>query len=163
MSYKNIHSMSPRLWKSTTGLSKQQFSILLTKFQICYESYYESTLTEGFESLNIKNPILETYETCLFFVLFQLKNGLTFDILGFIFNTDGSNAHRNFERYLFVLEMTLEQEQMLPKRIYQTVEDLIAHLADETELIFDGTEFPIERPTDSEKQKNAFSGKKNAC
>ena len=162
MNFKNIHSLSPRLWKSTTGLSEKQFDILLAKFQICYENYYKTTLIEGFNSLNIKNPILGTYETCLFFVLFQLKNGLTFDILGFIFNTDGSNAHRNFERYLFVLEMTLEQAQMLPKRTYKTVEDLIAHLADESDLIFDGTEFPIERPSDKEKQKNAFSGKKNA-
>ena len=162
MSFKNIHSLSPRSWKSTTGLSKQQFGILLAKFQICYENYYKTTLTEGFNSLNIKNPILDTYEICLFFVLFQLKNGLTFDTLGFIFNTDGFNAHRNFERHLFVLEMTLKQAQMLPKRTYKTVEDLIAHLEDESDLIFDGTEFPIERPSDTEKQKNAFSGKKNA-
>jgi hypothetical protein len=163
MNIKNIHSLSPRLWKSTTGLSKKQFDILLTKFQICYESYYKSTLTEVFCNLSVQNPILETYEACLFFVLFQLKNGLTFDVLGFVFNTDGSNAHRNFERYLFVLEMTLADEQMLPKRIYKTVEDLIIHLVDETDLIFDGTEFPIERPTDNENQKKSFSGKKNAC
>ena len=162
MNFKNIHSLSPRLWKSTTGLSEKQFDILLAKFQICYENYHKTTLSEGFNSLNIKNPILDTYEICLFFVLFQLKNGLTFDTLGFVFNTDGSNAHRNFERYLFVLEMTLKEAQMLPKRTYKTVEDLIAHLADESDLIFDGTEFPIERPSDKEKQKNAFSGKKNA-
>ena len=163
MNFKNIHSLSPRLWKSTTGLSKPQFEILCAKFEICYETYYKATLTEVFNSLDIKNPILDTYEACLFFVLFQLKNGLTFDILGFVFNTDGANAHRNFVRYLFVLEMTLEQEQMLPKRIFKTVEELIDHLADEPDLIFDGTEFPIERPSDNEKQKNAFSGKKNAC
>ncbi len=160
MDIKNIHSLSPRLWKSTTGLSKKQFCILVTKFQICYESYYKSTLTEVFCNLSVQNPILETYEACLFFVLFQLKNGLTFDVLGFVFNTDGSNAHRNFERYLFVLEMTLQDEQMLPKRLYQTVEDLIIHLGNETDLIFDGTEFPIERPADKEKQEKNFSGKK---
>ncbi len=163
MIIKNIHSLSPRLWQSTTGLSKKQFDILVIKFQNCYESYYNSTLTAVFCHLSVQNPILPTYEACLFFVLFQLKNGLTFDVLGFIFNTDGSNAHRNFERYLFVLEMTLENEQMLPKRLYKTVEDLIIHLADESDLIFDGTEFPIERPTDNEKQKKSFSGKKNAC
>jgi hypothetical protein len=162
MSYKNMYSLSPRSWKSTTGLSKKQFELLLPKFQFCYETYYETTLTTIFHNLNIENPILPTYEACLFFVLFQLKNGLTFDVLGFVFNTDGSNAHRNFERYLFVLEKTLEQEQMLPKRLYETVEDLIAHLVNETDLIFDGTEFPIERPADNESQKKAFSGKKNA-
>jgi hypothetical protein len=163
MHSKNIHSLPPRQWQSTVGVSKTQFEILLTKFQICYETHYKSTLTEIFHNLNIQNPILESYEDCLFFVLFQLKNGLTFDVLGFVFNTDGSNAHRNFERYLIVLEMTLKQEQMLPKRIYETVEDLMKHLADESDLIFDGTEFPIQRPKDNDAQKNAFSGKKNAC
>jgi Helix-turn-helix of DDE superfamily endonuclease len=162
MSYKNIHSLSPRLWKSTTGLSKRQFELLLPKFQFCYENYYKTNLTTIFHNLNIENPILSTYEACLFFVLFQLKNGLTFDVLGFVFNTDGSNAHRNFERYLLVLEQTLEQEDMLPKRLYKTVTDLITHLGNETDLIFDGTEFPIERPADNESQKKAFSGKKNA-
>jgi hypothetical protein len=161
MNFKNIHTLSPRLWKSTTGLSKKQFDQLVSKFQICYETYHKLSLTEVFSNLSIEKPILATYEACLFFVLFQLKNGLTFDILGFVFNTDGSNAHRNFERHLFVLEKTLEQEQMLPKRLYKTVEDLIAHLKDDTDLIFDGTEFPIERPADNENQKKAFSGKKN--
>jgi hypothetical protein len=147
MNLKSLYTSPPRLWKSTTGLSKK---------------HYNLTLKEVFCNLGIQNPILESYEHCLFFVLFQLKNGLTFDVLGFIFNTDGSNAHRNFERYLFILEMTLQQEQMLPKRLYETVENLIAHLADEPDLIFDGTEFPIERPSDNDKQKKAFSGKKNA-
>ena len=162
MNFKNRHFLSPRLWKSTTGLSKAQFDILANKFQNCYEEHSKSTLTDVFSSLSVKNPILETYEDCLFFVLFQLKNGLTFDVLGFVFNTDGSNAHRNFERHLLVLEMTLDKAQMLPKRIYETVEDLMAHLADEPDLIFDGTEFPIERPINKEKQKKTFSGKKNA-
>jgi hypothetical protein len=162
MNLKSLYTSPPRLWKSTTGLSKKQFDILVVKFQMCYEKHYNLTLNEVFCNLGIQNPILESYEHCLFFVLFQLKNGLTFDVLGFIFNTDGSNAHRNFERYLFILEMTLQQEQMLPKRLYETVENLIAHLADEPDLIFDGTEFPIERPSDNDKQKKAFSGKKNA-
>lgn len=52
---------------------------------------------------------------------------------------------------------------MLPKRLYKTVEDLVAHLSNETDLIFDGTEFLIERPVDNENQKKAFSGKKNSC
>lgn len=163
MSFKNIHSLSPRQWKSTTGLSKKQFDMLVTKFQICYETYYKTTLSALFYNLSVENPILATYEACLFFVLFQLKNGLTFDVLGFVFNTDGSNAHRNFERHLFVLEKTLKLEQMLPKRLYETVEDLMAHLGTEKDLIFDGTEFPIERPADNENQKKAFSGKKNSC
>ncbi|HMX38806.1 MAG TPA: transposase family protein, partial [Saprospiraceae bacterium] len=52
---------------------------------------------------------LSFYEECLFFVLFQLKNGLCYDNLGLIFGTDASNAHRNFERNLLTLERALER------------------------------------------------------
>lgn len=46
MNFKNRHSLSPRLWKSTTGLSKAQFDILANKFQNCYEEHHKSTLTD---------------------------------------------------------------------------------------------------------------------
>ena len=38
---------------------------------------------------------LPTYEDCLFFVLFQLRNALTQDCLGPVFGMDGSSAWRN--------------------------------------------------------------------
>ena len=43
-------------------------------------------------SLNLKTEfLLPTYEDCLFFVLFQLKNGLSYDSLGLLIDIDGGN------------------------------------------------------------------------
>lgn len=150
-----------RQWQSSTGLSEEKFYNLLNTFKMCYEKQNNNqSLSEGLSNLGIKNSILSTYEDCLFFVLFQLKNGLTFDVLGLIFNTDGSNAKRNFERYLVILELALAERGYVPKRSFSDEKEFLAYLKDEKELIFDGTEFPIERPDDREEQKEAFSGKK---
>jgi len=58
--------------------------------------------------------LLPTYRDCHFFVLFQLKNGLNYDNLGLLIGSDGSNARRNFEKYLLVLERTLERKKVMP-------------------------------------------------
>jgi len=132
----------------------------LKTFELCYEKKYNQPLSEVLNNLAVENPILSTYEDCLFFVLFQLKNGLTFDVLGLIFGTDGGNAQRNFNRYLAILELALQERGYVPKREFADEKDFLAYLETEKEIIFDGTEFPIERPSDQEKQKKAFSGKK---
>lgn len=150
-----------RQWQSSIGLSKIKFYNLLEKFELCYKKQnYNQSLTENLTNLGIENPILSTYEDCLFFVLFQLKNGLTFDVLGLIFNTDGSNAHRNFERYLPILELSLTELNCVPKRKFENEKEFLEHLGEEKNIIFDGTEFPIERPSDKDEQKKAYSGKK---
>jgi hypothetical protein len=149
-----------RQWQSTLGVSAKEFHYLLPLFSKCYEEKYKISLTEGLKNLGIEQAILPTYECCLFFLLFQLKNALIFDVLGLLFNTDGGTAQRNFERYLPLLEASLGHEKVLPAREFTTTEALHEFLKAEKDLICDGTEFPIERPADREKQKEAYSGKK---
>jgi hypothetical protein len=48
----------------------------------------------------------------------------------------------------------------MPKRSFENADDLNTFLAAETDLILDGTEFPVERPADKDKQKAIYSGKK---
>lgn len=151
-----------RQWQSSIGLSEKKFYNLLETFKLCYEKSYGQSLSEVMRALDIDNPILATYEDCLFFVLFHLKNGLTFDVLGLIFGTDGANAQRNFERYLVILESSLKERGYVPKREFTDEQEFLSYLQAEKEVIFDGTEFPIERPSNHEQQKQAFSGKKNA-
>lgn len=149
-----------RQWQSAIGLSNEKFYNLLKTFELCYEKQHKVSLSVGLANLGIENPILKDYEACLFFVLFQLKNGLTFDVLGIIFGTDGGNALRNFNRYLLILEMALQERGYVPKREFENEQDFLAYLQTEKEIIFDGTEFPIERPSEKEAQKKAYSGKK---
>lgn len=106
-------------------------------------------------------PLLPTYADCLFFVLFQLKSGLCYDNLGLLIGSDGSNAQRNFERYLTLLERTLERKGALPKRNFKNVQEFKQHLQNERDIILDASEQPTQRPKKPEEQKAHYSGKKS--
>lgn len=157
VSYKNVRN--ERQWKATTGLSQQNFTALCTAFKKTCELLHDISLEYGTEEQK-QGIALNTYEDALYFVLFQLKNGLTWDCLGVLFSMDGSNACRNFQKYLKVLEAALHQEGVLPKRSFRNVEEFIKYLKAEEEVIVDVTEYRVERPADKEKQKDHYSGKK---
>lgn len=119
---------NPRQWQSSIGLSQEKFYNLLETFKLCYEKVYGQPLSEVMITLGVENPILATYEDCLFFVLFHLKNGLTFDVLGLLFETDGGNAKLNFERYLAILESSLAERGYVPKREFVDEKEFLAYL-----------------------------------
>ena len=69
--------------------------------------------------------ILDTTEKQLFAVLFFLKSYMTYDVLGFILDVDGSTACRNIRIYLMALEKTLKRKILLPVRKISTPEELL--------------------------------------
>jgi hypothetical protein len=159
LTYKNIKT--PREWQAIVGMSEKEFHNLLILFELAYEKHHGVALETLRERLHIHQPILETHADCLFFVLFQLKNAGTFDLMGFAFGTDPSNAQRNFIRHLLILKAALElAETVYPKRQFQTINELMLYFQNEKDLIMDGSEFPTERPKNNEMQKKAYSGKK---
>lgn len=157
VSYKNVRN--ERQWKATSGLSKEDFFSLCTAFEKAYETLHGVSLVKGAENLD-QELALSSYEDCLYFVLFQLKNGLTNDCLGVLFSMDGSSASRNFRKYLDVLEVALRIENALPKRNFRNVEEFNEYLKNEKDVTIDVTEYRRERPADKEKQKDYYSGKK---
>lgn len=157
VSYHEIRN--ERQLKASTGLSKKEFKELCSKFERTFEWHYEKGLSEYSAGLKEK-ILLDSYEDILFFVLFQLKNGMTNDCLGLIFGMDTSTAQRNFRKYLKLLSMALHQEGVMPKRSIESVEELKSCLGEEKEIIIDGNESPTQRPKDDEEQKEWFSGKK---
>jgi hypothetical protein len=157
ISYKDVRN--ERQWKATTGLSKEDFFSLSTAFKKAYEMLHDVSLRQGVENLK-QQVALNSYEDCLYFVLFQLKSGLTNDVLGVVFGLDGSVAWRNFQKYLQVLQLALQLEDALPKRSFGSVEEFQKYLKAEKEITADVTEYRIERPSDKEKQQANYSGKK---
>jgi hypothetical protein len=156
-SYKDIRN--DRQWKAVTGLSQNEFFSLSSAFKNAYEMMFEKRLVHDVETVN-KEAGHKSYEDCLYFVLFQLKNDLTNDCLGVLFNMDGSHAHRDFKRLLEVLELALRQKDALPNRHFQTVKEFKKFLEKGKVIIADGIEYPVERPSDQQKQKECYSGKK---
>ena len=108
MDYRTI--TSDRQFKDSTGYSKEAFLMLLSDFEkvykkmngTSYESHLEENVTEAVK--------LKTLGDILFFVLFQLKNGLIWGSLGAVFGMRESTAHRNFDKYSQLLEQTLKKK-----------------------------------------------------
>lgn len=111
----HYQTISERQFKSSTGLSRAEFSALSIDFELMfievygltYESYLANRVTE-----QVKLP---TLESCLFFVLFQYKNDLVFDSLGLIFQMGCSTAHDNYKKYSALLEQTLKKKRSIQK------------------------------------------------
>ena len=158
LSYKNIKNA--RQWKAAVGLSSDSFEKLHKEFIRNYILIHGVNLNETSENLHI-SLLLPTSLDCLFFVLFQLKNGLSYDSLGLLINTDGSNAQRNFEKYLFVLETSVTNMGFMPKRVFENLAEFETYFAKESELMVDVTEHSTQRPKGNEAQKDAYSGKKS--
>ena len=150
---------SDREWRATTGLDERRFLILLEIFEQGYISVFgrriEYRVADSPEEMTFI-----TYKSLLFFTLFSLKSGLTYDLLGYVFKLDGSNAKRNQALGLEVLKRGLSDAGLLPKRSFSSHEEFSAYFSQHKSVILDGTEQRMQRPGDSEEQKAFYSGKK---
>jgi hypothetical protein len=157
LNYKSVKS--ERQWKAVTGLSSMEFHSLCHIFIEQYEKLHQLSIKEISSNLNT-TLLLSTYEDCLFFVLFQLKNALSYDSLGLLIGTDSGNAQRNFERYLSILESALLQLGTLPKREFKNIDEFEEYFKEHKDLILDATEHATQRPKGYDAQKEVYSGKK---
>jgi hypothetical protein len=77
-----------------------------------------------------------------------------------LFGFDCSCAWDWVHGLLPVFEQALGVKQALPERKVRSMEEFLEHFPEVKEVIFDGTERPVQRPKDSDKQKEHYSGKK---
>jgi hypothetical protein len=150
---------SQRQWRAATGLTQDQFEELTLLFSKTYEDFHESTLEEQI-SQRTDEPKFKTYEDILFFILYSLKSGLTYDLLALSFDLSRSVVFEKQATGVRLLQMTLHQNNHLPKRKFDSFEDLEKHLDQFDDLIIDGTEQLRQRPGNQEDQKEDYSGKK---
>ena len=159
--YNRKNIKNERQWRALIGLPSQKFDQLTRMFQLAYEKKEGTSIAQA--AINLKKTfILSTYEECLFFVLYQLKNANTYDVLGFHIGSEAGTAHRLFEKYSQILELALFELDEMPKRNFENIKDFETLLKKEAEIIIDVTEIPIQRNQAYEKQKENFSGKKKA-
>ena len=84
------------------------------------------------------------------------------DLTGLIFDLDRSNVKHNVDNFTPVLEKALGKTLSLPKRKIRTLEEFFELIPEAKDLFVDGTERPTQRPKNSKKQKDNYSGKKKA-
>lgn len=148
-----------RKWRAATGTTPARFEKLLLLFTASYlELYGKSVAQRQAESTN--TPSLASEQELLYFPLFSLKAGLTYDLLGLVCGVDGSNAQRNQQLGLQVLAHALQAAQCLPVRTFANATEFAAYFQQEAELLLDGVEQRIQRPRQHEVQKDYYSGKK---
>jgi len=149
-----------RQWRAATGYDQARFERLLTFFRACYRQLHGQSVAERQAGLQV-TPSLQSEEELLFFTLFSLKAGLTYDLLGLVCGMDAANAKRNQALGLRVLTEALATADSLPKRTFEDAAEFAAHLQDEPTLLFDGTEQRMQRPAEDAVQREHYSGKKN--
>ena len=152
-----------RMCNALTGLSKEEFSTLCNAFAETSHTIQQEAYQEGQRKRRPgagRKGHLDTPEKQLFFLLYYLKNYPTFDVLGYLFNLDAGNACDHVHRLAPVLEKTLAGLKQLPARVLESVADLKQVLGQQDKIIIDAVERPCVRPSDEERQKACYSGKK---
>lgn len=148
-----------RQWKASTGLSEEQFFRLVKLFSQSYESLFGESMEER-QNNSSGVSTFKTYEDLLFFTLYSVKSGLTYDLLGLTFGLDGANAYQNQALGLRVLRAALEQGGYMPIRNYKNIEEFKEHWSEEGEILMDATEQRRQRHGNQQEQKEDYSGKK---
>lgn len=148
---------SDRLIKLLTGLSASKFIALHSTFSSVYKkekkSYYK--IQKGGRPSKLENSKLK-----LFYILFYLKCYPTFDLASFLFDVDRSQFCRWAKELLPILDKTLDRELVLPKRKINSIDEFYRLFPLVKDLFIDGTERPIQRPSNSKRERKHYSGKK---
>jgi hypothetical protein len=152
---------SDRLFKSLTGLTRQEFTDLCFAFGPCFESWSLSRRKDRIRALGGGGKwSLHNHMDKLFFLLFYVKMYPTFDVAAFFFEVDRSQTNRWVHAWMGILEESLGHKIQLPERKIRSVKELLEKFPEIEDLLIDGTERPTQRPKNPKKQKLHYSGKK---
>jgi hypothetical protein len=150
-----------REWRAMIGLDRKRFEQLLFHFKEVYREINHCSLEEKLPEETYHRYCIKNEEDLLFFTLASIKCGNTYDQIGIFFGMDGSNAKRNQEKGLELLEKTLEKLGCLPKHNIMNKKEFSDIFARMDTLIIDVTEQRITRPSNEEVQPDYYSGKKS--
>lgn len=150
-----------RLMRAMTGLNRKAFEELLPSFTTAYEQRLINVEAERKRAVGGgRKATLGTMAEKQLYILLYCKCYPTFDLLSVLFSFDRSCAHDWVHRLIPILETALGQKQALPVRKLRSMEEFLERFPEVKEVILDGTERPVQRPKDAEKQKDHYSGKK---
>ena len=148
---------NPKELIAMTGYTLDEFNALLPTFK---KAVLECDRTlEGKERERkptyYKNSIFSSITVQLFFVLIYMKQYTTQTMLGQLFGISQPKANLWIHYLIPILSSALDELKAMPSRNMQDIDEEEASV-----YCHDGTERPIQRPKNSEKQKEYYSGKK---
>jgi hypothetical protein len=163
MTYESLKTKAGLL-KNFTGLSHRGFK----KLAVAFDQAYAEDL-QGWEEQRAvprqrrvgggRQGALSTVEDKLLFILFYFKYYPVQVVQGYFFGLSQPQANEWIHRLTPVLNQALGDECQLPERQTDAVAAVLAACPG-LQFIIDGTERPIRRPKDAERQRQHDSGKK---
>ena len=151
------------LFKSFTGLSHRGFKQLKAAFAQAYAD--AATIQEVQREEPRRRRMgggrkrMRTLDDKLVFILFYFKHYPIQLAQGYFFGLGAAQANVWIHRLTPVLNQALGYECQLPARQAQTA-DQVFTACPGLQFIIDGTERPVRRPKDTDKQRQYYSGKK---
>jgi hypothetical protein len=156
---------SPRALRTFTGLDKDEFDKLLVPFAQAWHTHVSALQRpEHVRKRRIgggRKARLLSVEDKLLFILFYFKIYPLQEVIAFLFDMSQGRANEWIHKLSTILQLALDDTMCLPERHPQNLEQVLA-LCVSVDVIIDGTERRTRRPTEADKQKTRYSGKKNA-
>jgi len=148
---------------SLTGFTVEEFESLLLTFKYEWDAYYSHYTLKGKVRERIsygrKTGLLPMISDKLLFLLSYLKNNPLQEYHGATFGMTQPQCNAWIHLLSGILVKTLKTLGELPDRNSLRMQRVLSECKD---VLLDGTERPIQRPVDSDRQKSCYSGKKNA-
>ena len=162
LTYKQL-SKKPKSFLSFTGVTRQQFDVILRDVKKQYRLTEKARLSQRKRQRDIGavRPFDLSIQDQLVMLLVYYRMYLTYDLTGHLFGLDQSNVSRNI-RYL---EPAVKQSIPTPAKLYTNSKKLktmqeLQQFFPALIVITDGTEQQIPRPKYRTKRKTHYSGKK---
>ena len=163
MSKYQEYAEKPTDFLALTGYTRLEFDALLPLFRM---RYYERLATHRVDGKprgnrkysDYKNSPLPTVEDKLFFILNYLKTNNLQTVQGSLFGMSQPKANVWIHCLHPILNQALADLGELPAR---RMEDVTFDEEDQVLYFHDGSERPIQRPSDPDEQRQYYSGKKN--
>jgi hypothetical protein len=154
---------NPTHFLSLTGFTIAEFESFIPSFQYQWDVYYSRFTLTGKPreriSYNRTTSNLPLIYDKLLFILSYMKNNPLQEYHGATYGMTQPQCNNWVHLLIGILYKALKTLGELPDRNHLRVE----YLTEQCEnVLLDGTERPIERPTDHDRQKSCYSGKKNS-
>jgi hypothetical protein len=154
----------PTVFSSFTGLTLTAFDQLLPAFAQAYEANLDRrdgqrTTPRQRRRGGGRTGALGSLEDKLVFILFYFKFYPVQVVQGYVFGMGQAQANEWIHRLTPILNQALGYQRQLPVRKTRDISQVLAACPG-LEFIIDGTERPIRRPKDPDKQRSHYSGKK---
>jgi len=153
----------PKIFRTFTGLTVEEFDDLYAKIESKYQEYEVKRLQRKDRKRALgagRKFSLELIDRLLMLLVYY-RLYVTYCLSGFLFNLDQSNIYRNIKHLEPVVKACIPLPQEIHKKARRIgdINKLVEYFP-ELKAFIDATEQGIPRPKNKRRRKNYYSGKK---